>query len=644
LASRRRQFAGSLLRRAAAADSSSAGAWEDLSGDGGVLKRVLEPGSNNGAPRPRHRSLCNVDFELRLVLPVGATSHLGDASPPPPPAETEVVLGSAAGYKFSLRATSDVMATAKAAAAAASTSASALTSAAPVVDASLPGFHLALPTMATGEVAELRLAPAYAFGARGAPPRVPPHAVVVCTLRLGFHQRYATGEVGKAEAEAWANQVRADPLLKQSTIAACEKEAAEDLEASAADAAGAAAATADAAAMAAVAARRTALQGRTVPELKAELKAKALKVSGAKAALVERLAAADATEAAAVAATQATAAAAKAASLKAAAADVAAAAASAVAAKPAKERVVVPADVQWKSVPASSVSGDPSSSSSGGSSASSTSARAARMLSDEGGKSAVDPRATVCGTESSPISTSVAAAAALDTAAAAGAPAAGGSGKLAAAEAAEAAGAEQRARWLRQAASRAARVSWDESANSLDVIVAFCADGGGGGGLGVRSPVRAADLEVTIKARSFKVVYRPKSPVEAAALSSSAGSAAGATEALRGEGTVLAAGELCAAVDPDASFWWIEDPPTDESDADSGDALGPGDEGSAGSETIGDGSPLVKFWRSGAAVQAAAKANTAVRATLAKRRPAIWAGVWKAELMASRAELAEKHD
>jgi hypothetical protein len=622
--------------------------WEDLSGDGGVLKRVLEPGANDGAAKPRHRSLCNVDFELRLV-PAGSRSPLDEEvpSPSPPSIEAETVLGSATGYKFSLRATSEVLASARA------------KTTTPMVDASLPGFHLALPTMANGEVAELRLSPEYAFGAAGVPPRVPPNAAVACTLRLGFHQRYATGEVGKAEADAWADQVRADPLLKQSTIAACEKEAAEELAANAAPPG--AQATEGAAKVAGdeeVAGgkqteRRRALEAQTVPELRALLKAKGLKVSGAKAALIERLVVAEAGNeatsataaveviagaevettgggaATAAAAEMATAEEAAAAKEVASAVDVESSAAAT--AKPAKERMVLPADVEWSSVPASSILGDQDDGS--------MYARSARMFADEVDKSAVDPSVRVCGVESAPISMSVAAAAALDVVSA---PDESG-GPSEASAAAEAAGVAQRQQWLEGAEQRVASVSWDESTASLDLIVAFKADdnslGGDRSDGGASAPklVRASDLEVTIKARSFKVVYHPPAstppprPVEG---SDSAG-------------VVLAAGELCNTIDTDASFWWIEDPPvdtgTEEVDEDEHNNVVE-DNNAEVSEGGTEDEPLPKFWHSGAseAVQAPAKANAAVRATLVKRRPAIWAGVWKAELLASRAEADKK--
>ena len=46
------------------------------------------------------------------------------------------------------------------------------------------GWDLALPGMRVGEVARLRCAPEFAYGERGAPPLIPPHATLTFDVEL----------------------------------------------------------------------------------------------------------------------------------------------------------------------------------------------------------------------------------------------------------------------------------------------------------------------------------------------------------------------------------------------------------------------------------------------------------------------------
>jgi len=118
------------------------GEWEDICGDGGCLKQIITIGSGDGGNfRPRKGSLVRLHYEIRIDGTVLDSSR-GPGS--------EV-------FEFELGVEpSDAIA----------------------------GWEHAIPTMLEGETARLLCAPAYAFGAAGAPPKVPANATVDCTLEL----------------------------------------------------------------------------------------------------------------------------------------------------------------------------------------------------------------------------------------------------------------------------------------------------------------------------------------------------------------------------------------------------------------------------------------------------------------------------
>ncbi len=115
----------SLLARSSLIDRSEVGlsqTWLDLSGDGGVLKRIVAVAAGAGstnADAPRRRYLCNIDLELRLV-------HDGVAGD---------VIGGTNEYKFMLKSASELAEIRN-----------------PFLGNSVKGLHLLLPTMRPGEV------------------------------------------------------------------------------------------------------------------------------------------------------------------------------------------------------------------------------------------------------------------------------------------------------------------------------------------------------------------------------------------------------------------------------------------------------------------------------------------------------------
>ena len=58
------------------------GEWTVVTGDGGVLKRLVAAGSE-GYSRPRRNSMCNVDLELSLVKGPAAADSTSPQPPPP---------------------------------------------------------------------------------------------------------------------------------------------------------------------------------------------------------------------------------------------------------------------------------------------------------------------------------------------------------------------------------------------------------------------------------------------------------------------------------------------------------------------------------------------------------------------------------
>eukprot|EP00617_Octactis_speculum_P018070 CAMPEP_0185761158 /NCGR_PEP_ID=MMETSP1174-20130828/20070_1 /TAXON_ID=35687 /ORGANISM="Dictyocha speculum, Strain CCMP1381" /LENGTH=361 /DNA_ID=CAMNT_0028442269 /DNA_START=15 /DNA_END=1100 /DNA_ORIENTATION=- len=80
------------------------------------------------------------------------------------------------------------------------------------------GFHVALPTMRLGEVADFRMAPKFAFGSNGVPPHIPGNATVQFTVRLVSCTHYASGEPLEEEKRAWEQRARDDPEMTQGSI------------------------------------------------------------------------------------------------------------------------------------------------------------------------------------------------------------------------------------------------------------------------------------------------------------------------------------------------------------------------------------------------------------------------------------------
>eukprot|EP00960_Hanusia_phi_P029276 747865-Hanusia_phi.AAC.4 len=114
------------------------GGWQDVTGDGGCMKRVLEKGAQGERPAPGDivRVLYSLSTDEGTI-----DENLNEDMP----------------FEFELGLEKS--------------------------DAIL-GWERVIPLMERGERSEYRFAPEYAFGKAGAPPRVPPNAVVDCKLKL----------------------------------------------------------------------------------------------------------------------------------------------------------------------------------------------------------------------------------------------------------------------------------------------------------------------------------------------------------------------------------------------------------------------------------------------------------------------------
>ena len=88
----------------------------------------------------------------------------------------------------------------------------------PTQASTVPGFHVALPSMQVGEVADVRMAPAYAFGSEGAAPHIPGEATVDFRLTLNWCKKYAMGDLYGDEEKSWREQIAKDPELTQSRV------------------------------------------------------------------------------------------------------------------------------------------------------------------------------------------------------------------------------------------------------------------------------------------------------------------------------------------------------------------------------------------------------------------------------------------
>ena len=112
--------------------------WEDVTGDGGCLKKVLEQGVKGERPF--------AGDVVRVLYSLSSSEGLIDES-----------LDEESAFEFELGLDKS--------------------------DAIL-GWETVIPLMERGERAEFRFGPEYAFGKQGAPPRIAPDAVVDCTLKL----------------------------------------------------------------------------------------------------------------------------------------------------------------------------------------------------------------------------------------------------------------------------------------------------------------------------------------------------------------------------------------------------------------------------------------------------------------------------
>jgi FK506-binding protein 4/5 len=93
-------------------------------------------------------------------------------------------------------------------------------------DSVIKGWEIVARTMAKGEKARVTLAPEYAYGAKGSPPKIPPNATLVFDMELiEFHSKkdvFGDGSVIKTEIEAGAGWERPARLSKvQLTVTAC---------------------------------------------------------------------------------------------------------------------------------------------------------------------------------------------------------------------------------------------------------------------------------------------------------------------------------------------------------------------------------------------------------------------------------------
>ena len=537
------------LAEPTAAVAQPGGLWEDLSGDGGVLKRLVSPGRDDGAARPRRRSLCNIDLELRLLHTCGGGSNSdssrdsnssssgGDSNGGGGDDDQGELLGRTTGYTFLLRGQGEVLSEGPAAKGG-------------IGEDALRGFHLALPTMRTGEVADLRLRWDYAFGADGVPApscvseggaergrAIPPGAAVGARITLRHHAQYASGEPGPSEVESWDARVRADPMLKQSTIATYER--IEEAEAEAKAAAKAAAKAGPAPKVGAgggaagrsggpgLASGRPGVGGSQAGGFSGGGGGGGDGGSGGQGALADTQILGRAQGSVAPPSSCSF-------------------SSSAGAASPPSppQPPAMPSVGARKARPRQS----------------------ARLISDpaEVAKGVrVDPRMRVRGVESAPASH-----------------AAGN-----AAGAAPPSGAPPR--------PGPAVVSWDETLATIDVLVAFPPRSGSTGSTGStgssgksRSGVgedtsqllRAAELAVHIGKRRIRVGIRRRGG------SGDSGGGGGGKDAGAEEEEVLAAGDLAGVVDPDASFWWIEDGRALSSFAAEAEAEGEGAEAADGGD------------------------------------------------------------
>jgi hypothetical protein len=155
-----------------------AGEWEDISGDGGCLKQVVTAvPSGDDVARPRKGCIATLHYEMSI------NGQVLDSSRAP---DREV-------FEFELG-----------------------------LDPSdaIKGWEVAILTMCEGEVARLRCAPEYAFGAAGSPPKIPANATIDCTLELlswvdktskwsALADQYTSSEVPEEEVyEKYKNDIQ----------------------------------------------------------------------------------------------------------------------------------------------------------------------------------------------------------------------------------------------------------------------------------------------------------------------------------------------------------------------------------------------------------------------------------------------------
>ncbi|KAG8467254.1 hypothetical protein KFE25_000570 [Diacronema lutheri] len=135
----------------------------DLSGDGGVLKRTLVPG-NITAPRPSPGAVAVVHFVAWLAngTEIGSTRGVEPL---------EIRLGVEPSQ-------------------------------------AIKGWELAIPAMHTGEKALVTCAGAYAYGAAGAPPLIPPDATLAFELDLlSWHPGVVRGGTAEGISRRWIDKL-----------------------------------------------------------------------------------------------------------------------------------------------------------------------------------------------------------------------------------------------------------------------------------------------------------------------------------------------------------------------------------------------------------------------------------------------------
>ena len=160
-----------LSARPRSAPPSACAAWEDLSGDGGVLMRRVSPPASPSQVAAA-RTFARVHY--RAALEDGTV--LSDSH--------------AAGETLELRVGMQP-------------------------SEGVLGWDLALPLMSAGDAAMLRCEPQYAFGEAGAPPHIPPNATIVFDLKL----------LGVRDVLSSNNTETVDFLDKYSHIMAAEEQA-----------------------------------------------------------------------------------------------------------------------------------------------------------------------------------------------------------------------------------------------------------------------------------------------------------------------------------------------------------------------------------------------------------------------------------